>query len=81
MSETSMSDHDVNQTVAEQICTNYALNGQKFRLGEWVALLDGKVVAVAIDLETALRALRAIDPDPKHGMLVEVGPPAVDVIV
>jgi hypothetical protein len=76
----SMSELEINQQVAEQICNAGRLNGQQFRAGECVALLDGKVVAVAKDLGTALRALRALDANPRRGMLFEVGPPVTDLI-
>lgn len=69
-----MHEKDANQVVAEAICSTMRWEGQEFRLGEGVALLDGKVVAVGEDLEAVLRALRAIDPDPKRGMVLEVAP-------
>jgi hypothetical protein len=75
-----MKEKDINQRVAEEICHSARLNGQAFRSGECVALLDGKVVAVAADLDTALRALRALDSNSCRGMVFEVGPPVTDVI-
>jgi hypothetical protein len=75
-----MTEKDINQQVAEQIRNVGQWNGTEFRLGEWVALLDGKVVAVAKDLDAALQALRALDPNPRRGMIFEVGPPVIDVI-
>lgn len=75
-----MRERDINQQVAEQICTGAGWNGRAFHSGEYVALLDGKVVAVATDLNTALQALRALDPNPDRGMIFEAGPPAIDVI-
>jgi hypothetical protein len=75
-----MSERDVNEKVAEEICNEFRLNGQEFQLGECVALLDGKVITVAKNLGTALRALRALDSNPHRGLIFEVGPPAVDVI-
>jgi hypothetical protein len=75
-----MSERDINQKVAEEICNGCRLNGQEFHAGEWVALLDGKIVAVAKDLGAALRALRAMDTNPHRGMIFEVGPPVIDVI-
>ena len=75
-----MKETEINQQVAEQICQTGQWNGQEFRSGECVALLDGKVIAVAKDLEGALRGLRAVDPNPRRGLLFEVGPPASDVI-
>jgi hypothetical protein len=75
-----MSEIDMNQQVADEICTLSARNGKQFRKGDCVALLDGEVVAVAPDLHVALRRLRAIDPSPDRGMVFEVGPQVVDVI-
>ena len=75
-----MSEKDINQKVAEEICNGFRSNGREFRLGECVALLDGKVVAVDKDLGAALRALRALDSNPHRGMIFEVGPPVIDVI-
>lgn len=75
-----MEETDINQQVAEQICILSRWNGTEFHSGEWVALLDGKVVAVAKDLGTALQALRVLDPNPLRGMLFEVGTPVTDVI-
>jgi hypothetical protein len=49
-------------------------------VSETVALLDGKVIAVTEDLDSALEALRTVDPEPARGMVVEVTPPTVDVI-
>ena len=45
-----------------------------------MALLDGRVVAVAPTPDEAIIALRALDPDPKRGMVVEVSPAVVEVI-
>ena len=75
-----MNENDINQQVAEQICQAFAWNGRSFDAGECVALLDGKVVAVAKDLEGAANALRALDPNPRRGMVLEVGLPVTDVI-
>jgi len=71
-----MSEREINQPVADQICSTGRLNGKLFQLGECVALLDGKVVR---DLKGALSALRSLDPDPRRGMLLTVGP-QVDLI-
>ena len=76
-----MNEREMNQRVADQIIDAGGLNGKPYRPGEWVALLDGKVVAVAEDLDGALRALRQLDPNPQRGMIVEVGPVVVDVIL
>ncbi|MSQ94236.1 MAG: hypothetical protein EXR98_06730 [Gemmataceae bacterium] len=75
-----MSEFETNQQVAAHICTAGGLNGKQFRAGECVALLDGKVVAVARDLASVLKSLRALESNPERGMVFEVGPPVVDVI-
>lgn len=75
-----MSEREINQKVAEEIRSTFCSNGQEFHLGEWVGLLDGKVVAVAKDIEGAFQTVRKLDPDPHRGMILQVGPPVVDVI-
>lgn len=75
-----MNEMETNQQVADQICNAGRWNGQAFSAGDCVALLDGKVVAVTKDLDAALRALRTLDPDPRRGMVFEVGLPVTDVI-
>lgn len=75
-----MTEREINQQIADQICNAGRLNGKPFRPGDCVALLDGQVVAVAEDLTGALHALRALDPNPTRGMVLEVGAPVIDVI-
>jgi hypothetical protein len=75
-----MNEMDINQRVAEQICNEARWNGQTFHWGECVALLDGRVVAVAKDLGGALHTLRVLDANPHRGMVFEVAPAVTDVI-
>jgi len=75
-----MNEKECNLRIAESISAEFAWNGQTFREGDYVALLDGKVVAVADNPDEAISALRALDPDPKRGMVIEVGHPVADVI-
>ncbi len=75
-----MNELELNQHVAEQICHAERLNGRHFRPGQCVALLDGKVVAIAPDLDSAVNGLRALDANPNRGMVFEVRPQIVDVI-
>ena len=75
-----MNDKECNRRIAESIYADFAWNGQKFREGDYVALLDGKIAAVADNPDDAISALRKIDPDPKRGMVIEVTHPAADVI-
>jgi Family of unknown function (DUF5678) len=75
-----MSDFEINQRVVDQIRKAGGSNGKHFEPGEFVALLDGKVVAVAKDLANTLKDLRALEPNPQRGMIFEAGPEIVDVI-
>ena len=69
-----------NQQIADQICREFQWNGKSFEVGECVALLDGKIIAVADSMDQALVELRAAEPDRKRGMLFEVRQPVMDVI-
>ena len=71
---------DRNEEAARKIRQDRRWNGRQFQLGEYVALLDAVVVAVADSPEGALSALRSIDPKPSRGMVVPVRPSVVDVI-
>ena len=75
-----MSEFEINQQVVDQIRKAGGSNGKQFHSGEFVALLDGRVVAVAKDLASTLSTLRTVDPNPKRGMIFEVGEPVLDVI-
>jgi hypothetical protein len=75
-----MTEFDRNQEAAESIRRDFCWNGRQFKRGEYVALLDGEVVAVADSPEKAISAVRAIDPRPSRGMVVHVRPPSLIVI-
>ncbi len=75
-----MSEREINQRLAEQIRRAEQINGARYQPGDWLALLDGRIVAVAKDVGGALRDLRAIDPDPNRGMIVEASSSLADVI-
>jgi hypothetical protein len=75
-----MNDHERNVRIAQAVHGDCTWNGQKFHEGEFVALLDGQVVAVENNADDAIEALRALDPDAKRGMVIKVSPPAVDVV-
>ena len=76
----NMNEKERNLRIAESILAEFAWNGRTFREGQCVALLDGRIVAVADNPDRAISALRAIDPDPQRGMVIEVAHPVVDVI-
>ena len=75
-----MNDNERNLRIAQAVHGEFAWNGKTFHEGEFVALLDGQIVAVENNADDAIVALRALDPEPQHGMVVKVGAPAVDVI-
>jgi len=75
-----MKDTERNLRIAESIQAKFAWNGRSFHEGQFVALLDGKIVAVADTPDSAISALRAADSDPERGMVIEVTHPVVDVI-
>jgi len=74
------SDQERNLRIAEAVCRDFEWEGRKFREGQCVALLDGEIVAVADNPDDAIAALRALDPNPKHGMVIPITPPSVAVI-
>jgi hypothetical protein len=75
-----MNEKERNLRIAESIYAQFAWNGQTFREGDFVALLEGKIVAVAHNPDDAISTLRSLDPDPKHGMVIEVSRPVVDAV-
>lgn len=75
-----MSEREINQKVAVEIRSTYLLNGQQFHLGDWIGLLDGKVVAVEKDLTAVAEALRTLGGNAQRGMILQVGPPQIDCL-
>jgi hypothetical protein len=69
-----------NLRIAEAMCREFQWQGRTFQEGECVALLDGNIVAVADNPDDAIAVLRAMDPNPQHGMVVQITSPTVDVI-
>ena len=75
-----MNDKERNLRIAEAMCRDFQWQDRTFREGEYVALLDGNILAVADNPDDAIAALRAVDPNPQHGMVVPITPPTVAVI-
>ena len=69
-----------NLRIAEVMCRDFQWQGRTFHEGQCVSLLDGNIVAVADKPDDAIAALRALDPNPKRGMVVQIAIPTVDVI-
>jgi hypothetical protein len=67
-----MNEQEITRKIAERICERFFWRGQRFKEGNFVALLAGKVIAVADNPDDAIAALRAIEPDVDRGMVVEV---------
>jgi hypothetical protein len=75
-----MTEREINQRAAEQIGASGCLNGKRYQRGEWLALLDGKVVAASNTLDAAIRELRALEQDPQRGMIFQYGVTELDVV-
>ncbi len=75
-----MGEYERNQEAAQRICRDLRWSGRDFKVGDYVALLDGNLIAVADDPKEALRALRSIDPSIARGMILDVAASAADVI-
>jgi hypothetical protein len=75
-----MSETERNLRVADSVCREFEWEGRIFTEGEFVAILDGEIVAVTDNPDDAIAALRAIAPSSRRGMVMEVTPPSVDVI-
>lgn len=75
-----MQEFELNQRAAEHICQHLEWQGQSFRVGVCVSLLNGEVVSTEKDLDCALTALRNVEPDINRGMVFEVTTDLVDVI-
>jgi hypothetical protein len=80
LKEYAMTEQEQNRRSAESICEKFAWNGHAYNEGDCVALLDGKIIAVTDNPDDAISALRALEPNPKRGMVFEVSSLATDVI-
>jgi hypothetical protein len=68
------------QAAAEEIWRQGSYAGQTFQPGQFVALLQGHVVAVTTTLREAEDALARAENEPLSGLIVEVADPGIDVI-
>ena len=70
----------VGEMLAEKMCQEFAWDGQPLQEGDCVAILDGRVIAVARKPDEAIASLRKADPNPRRGMVIEISRPTLDVI-
>lgn len=49
-----MNDMEMNLRIAEVICNTYSWDGQEFKEGDFISLLDGRIVAVAENADEAI---------------------------
>lgn len=75
-----MSQSSSDQDVAREICSCLEFNGQRFRHGQYVAILDGRVIAVGDSFDEAQQALIAQAPNPYRGLICRVDEPVPDII-
>jgi len=75
-----LSEKERNLRVTETLRREHRWGGRTFNDGDYVALLDGNIVAVADNPDDAISAFRTAEPDPRRGMVIEVSPSKVDVI-
>ncbi len=75
-----MDDNDRDMQIAEALCERFEWDGRSFREGEYVAVLDGPVVAVTGNPDDAIEVLRTTNPNPERGVVVQVTHPSVDII-
>ena len=74
--KTRLSDEEI----ADKIHRDMEFDGHSFRLGQFVGLMEGRVVAVADTLEEVWHALDRIDPRPGAGFICIAEPPVPDII-
>ncbi|MBM3236273.1 hypothetical protein FJZ31_08240 [Candidatus Poribacteria bacterium] len=76
----SESELAIDQDVAKEICSRLEFDGQRFRCGQYVAILMGKIIAIGDDFDEVQRALVAQEPNPHKGLICQVEEPIPDII-
>ena len=69
-----------NQEVAKEICSRLEFDGQRFRHGQYVAILGGKIITVGDSFDEVQRTLAVKEPDPHKGLICQVEKTIPDVI-
>jgi hypothetical protein len=63
----------LNNEVCQRIRREAARLPSKWLPGQFVALLQGKIVARSVDPEEVFRALDQLEPDDRRGMVFQIG--------
>ena len=69
------------EEIAEQVCTTLTFRGRQFRLGEFVAILNGEVIASGDGFEEVDNALLHRGIEHGRGLVFQAGPPKPDIIL
>lgn len=75
-----MCDQKINSRATKSIRRDHCLGEPVFNDGNYVALLDGNVVAKSDNPDDAIAALRAIESNPQRGMVIDVCQQSFDVV-
>jgi hypothetical protein len=70
----------VNEALARLICQRREIDGQRFEIGKFVAIGEGRVIGSGDSFEEADKLLADSGAEPGEGMVCEVTEPFVDVI-
>ncbi|MFQ6044227.1 MAG: hypothetical protein ACE5PV_25515 [Candidatus Poribacteria bacterium] len=76
----SESERAIDQDAAKEICSRFEFDGQRFRQGQYVAILRGRIIAVGDSFDEVQCALSAQEPNPHKGLICQVEKPMLDVI-
>ncbi len=75
-----MDEADRNRRITQSHQHDWTWNGRALKSGDFAALLDGRVVAVESNADDAIARLRAIEPEPTRGMVVEACAQTIDFV-
>jgi hypothetical protein len=69
------------EEMPEQICTTLTYKGRQLRVGEFVAILDGEVIASGDSFEEVDNALLDRGIEHGRGLVFQAAPPEPDIIL
>lgn len=73
-------EREVDEQAADHIGRHFEWRGRRFQPGDFVALLDGEVVAVARTFDEVERDFLRVEPARRRGLICRVETPVPDVI-